>query len=127
MPTVQDIYDIATYDEAKTETEKLRAIIHMIVRRRDVTPREILTWSTVEFFQTAKDIVDAIDPNRTQVPTAFAHAFECKKACCQDASLLLDIVAAFHMWKNEIPPYHMSYSTTIEFTNKILDRLACVS
>lgn len=99
MPTVQDIYDIAVYAEAQTESAKLRAIIHMIVRRRpNISAREILTWSTIEFYQTAKDIVEAVDPNHTQVPTAFAHAFECKKPCCQDSNLITETRNLLNRW-----------------------------
>lgn len=97
MPTVQDIYDIAVYDEASTESAKLSALIDMISRRGQVTKHEILTWSTAEFFQTAKDIVDAIDPNHVQVPTPFTRAFECQKACCTTA-MLDEILTVLNRW-----------------------------
>lgn len=84
MPTVQDIYDLAVYDEADTETKKLHAIVSIILRRRpEMTTWAIMEWDAHDFYQVARDIMQSINPGHTSIPDTFTRAFECQALCCK--------------------------------------------
>lgn len=82
MATVQDEYDLFLYDEAKTHTEKMRALMRIISRRQQVPIQDILKWTREEFYRIGLEVAHDLGTKPIVIPGAFARAFECTKPCC---------------------------------------------